>query len=706
MSTDNAHTLSRPKDRTLYVLVLLFLMLSSGIVGAAYLYYRNYAKHFRSRAEQELAAIGNLKAGELAQWRRERLGDAFVLQENPVFTGLARSFMENSEDGEPREQIKIWFEKIQEHLPYERICLLDSSGAIRMSVPEGLPALSQVILQRVPEVLRSGQIRFQDFYRSDIDGSIFLAVLVPVLDGPPEGKPLGVLVMNIDPEQYLYPLLSRWPTPSPSAETLLVRRDGDEVLYLNALRFQKDAALRLRLPITRESKVASVQAMTGHEGIVEAVDYGGRPVLADVHFIPGTPWFMVARMNIEEVYAPLRERLWLIIGIVASLLFCAGAGTALVWRQQRARFYRRQYEAEKSLQHEKSKSQTYLDLVGVMVVAIRSDQTVSLINQAGCRVLGRSEREIVGRNWFDNFLPGSVREEVKTVFARLMAGTVEPLAYVENRVLTGGAGERIIAWHNTVLRDAEGNITGTLSAGEDITERKQMEEELQRSNRELEQFAYIASHDLQEPLRKVAAFADRITSNYAAALDDRGRDYLERMQGAARRMQQLIEDLLKLSRVMTRGESFEPVALAQAIKEALVDLDQQILETGAHISVEDLPTVRGDRVQLQQLFRNLVSNSLKYRMPAAAPRIRISAAKTKNGCAEITVADNGIGFEEKYKDRIFMPFQRLHARSQYQGTGMGLAICSKIAQRHGGSISARSRPGEGAVFTVTLPERH
>jgi signal transduction histidine kinase len=228
--------------------------------------------------------------------------------------------------------------------------------------------------------------------------------------------------------------------------------------------------------------------------------------------------------------------------------------------------------------------------------------------------------------------------------------------------------------------------------------------ELARSNRELESFASVASHDLQEPLRKITAFGDRLKSQCGEALTDKGRDYLERMQNAATRMQSLIEDLLSYSRVTTRGQPFVPVSLAAVTRGVLSDLELRIERTGARIEVGDLPTIDADPTQMRQLLQNLLANALKFQRPGEAPRISVESRNgTANGRCQILVQDNGIGFDEKYLDRLFKPFQRLHGQSAYEGTGIGLAICKKIAERHGGSITARSAPGQGACFLVELP---
>jgi PAS domain S-box-containing protein len=277
-------------------------------------------------------------------------------------------------------------------------------------------------------------------------------------------------------------------------------------------------------------------------------------------------------------------------------------------------------------------------------------------------------------------------------------------------------------WANviiTALRDGGGRLLGYSKVTRDVTQRREAEEKLQafaaqleRSNRELQEFASVASHDLQEPLRKIQAFGDRLQSKYTEALGDQGRDYLERMQAAAGRMRSLINDLLSFSRVATKAQPFGPVDLGQVAREVLSDLEGLIEQTGARVEVDGLPTVETDPTQMRQLLQNLIGNALKFHRSGERPVVQVHGrpvpapegdVAADPPLCQITVQDNGIGFDEKYLDRIFGVFQRLHGRDEYEGTGMGLAICRKIVERHGGSITARSTPGRGATFLVTLP---
>jgi signal transduction histidine kinase len=226
--------------------------------------------------------------------------------------------------------------------------------------------------------------------------------------------------------------------------------------------------------------------------------------------------------------------------------------------------------------------------------------------------------------------------------------------------------------------------------------------ELARSNAELEQFASIASHDLQEPLRKVQTFAAQLNATESERLSEQGQDFLRRMSDAAGRMRTLIDDLLAFSRVSTKGRPFVDVDLDALVPQVLVDLEIAAKESGARISVGPLPTLRADPVQIRQLMQNLLANALKFRREGEPCEIDVRA-EVADGIAELTIADNGLGFDPAFATRIFRAFERLHGASVYPGTGIGLALCRKIVERHGGTISADGREGEGATFTVRLP---
>jgi PAS domain S-box-containing protein len=338
-------------------------------------------------------------------------------------------------------------------------------------------------------------------------------------------------------------------------------------------------------------------------------------------------------------------------------------------------------------------------------------------NAGAERLKGYRAEEIIGQH-FSRFYPpeevqrGRPQAELRTAAAE---GRAEDESW---RVRKDGS--RFWAYVVvSAMYDPSGQLCGFAKVTRDLSESKQAEDalkeyaiRLEQSNRELQEFATVASHDLQEPLRKIQAFGDLLKEECGPALNADGREYLGLMQDAARRMQSLIQALLSLSRVTTRGQPFVPVDLSAIAREAVMDLEMRLRQTGGRVEIDSLPDIEADPMQMRQLFQNLIGNALKFHRAEEPPVVRVSGQLVDEPNAgpdgavsfgQIRVEDNGIGFDEKYLDRIFAPFQRLHTSADYEGTGMGLAICRRIVERHAGRITAGSMLGRGSCFVLDLP---
>ena len=365
---------------------------------------------------------------------------------------------------------------------------------------------------------------------------------------------------------------------------------------------------------------------------------------------------------------------------------------------------------EETMRENEAKFRDLFDNAPVAYHELDKEGRFTRINHTEELLLGYTSDELKGRQPCEIIV-----EQVSRDATKAKLNNDAPLEPVERTFIRKDGTTVSVLNEDRRIRDAHGNTTGMRSTLQNITALKEAEEKmkafnekLQHSNRELQDFAYVASHDLQEPLRKVQAFSDRLKTKFADKLEDEGLDYLERMRSAANRMQLLIQDLLMFSRVSTQAQPFVSVDLNKITTEVLSDLEVKIEETGATVEIGDLPVLDADPMQMRQLIQNLVGNALKFRQADTAPIISLSSKplKVSNGfgkCCEITVKDNGIGFDEKYTDKIFAVFQRLHGRTEYEGSGVGLSICRKIVERHNGNIKAKSQPGEGATFILTLP---
>jgi len=353
-------------------------------------------------------------------------------------------------------------------------------------------------------------------------------------------------------------------------------------------------------------------------------------------------------------------------------------------------------EAFQSLQR---KCEMILNSAGEGICGLDVEGKATFVNPTVAKLTGWPVDELVGKKEHEIFMTNGDSTEGLSADERVLHrkdGTRFPVEFVKTSI------------------NENGRVVGSVVVFKDITERKQVQDslarkaaELARSNAELEQFAFVASHDLQEPLRKIQAFGDRLKVKCEPIKIPEIQDYLDRMQSAAARMRTLINDLLAFSRVIRSSEPFVPVDLGVVTKEVLGDLEVRIEKSGAKVEFENLPTLDADPMQMRQLMLNLLSNALKFQPAGAMPHIKITSSTftplSQETQCEIRVQDNGIGFDEKYMDKVFAVFQRLHGRTEYEGTGVGLAVCRRIVDRHHGNITAKSQPGKGATFIITLP---
>jgi PAS domain S-box-containing protein len=424
----------------------------------------------------------------------------------------------------------------------------------------------------------------------------------------------------------------------------------------------------------------------------------------------------VLRRQSDAIYHTARSATLVIAcASLLSLLFLVTAG-GFILRDIAAR-----RQVEEALKKEHNLLVSLIDAIPSVIFAKDLQGCYIISNVAHSKFLNvASVEETEGKTPAD-FFPKEVAEQY-AADDRSVMDLGEPILNRLEAVIDRNGN---FAWRSNSkvpLREPDGKISGLVCVSVDVTERHQAEEklshfasQLQNSNDQLQEFASVVSHDLQEPLRKILAFGDRLETKCADSLSEQGREYLERIQDATRRMQTLIRDLLTLSRVTSQGQPFGPVDLDKIVREVVSDLEIRVEQTHARVEIGVLPVIQADPSQMRQLFQNLLGNALKFQRPGEPPEVvvssRILEARENNPIGtlpgdlicQIVVRDNGIGFDAKYAERIFALFQRLHGRGTYEGTGIGLAVCRKITDRHGGNIVAKSSEGEGAAFIVTLP---
>lgn len=414
------------------------------------------------------------------------------------------------------------------------------------------------------------------------------------------------------------------------------------------------------------------------------------------------------------------------IGLI-TLISCAPMDdrqkieTILQIVSDRAGYEIERMDSEMALRQERDRAQNYLDTVEAIIVVLDVNGNITLMNRKGCRLLGYSEDELIGKPWFATCLP--LPEGMSVIFPaflRLVAGEEGIMEHYENSVITRDGVIRQIAWHNTLLHNEQGQITGTLSAGEDITERKiaedalralndQLEQrvnerttQLEAANKELEAFSYSVSHDLRAPLRAVDGFSRLLYEEYGAQLPEPAHDMLNRVRYNAKRMGELIDDLLKFARLGRQPLNLRTINTLEIVQKALDNLREE--KTGRHIQIEigNLPPCNGDPSLLLQVWTNLLSNALKYTRNREMTSIEIGSQTNEDAETIYFVRDNGVGFDMQYAHKLFGVFQRLHSEDEFEGIGVGLALVQRIIQRHGGRIWADSAPDQGATFYFSL----
>jgi PAS domain S-box-containing protein len=479
-------SLHEPEKHSPVLLLLVFLLLASGISASAYLSYANYERQFRAQMEQQLAAILELKLGELKGWRAERLGDAEALHHNPAFAALAQAYLENPQDAQTAALLQAWFDSLYTAYQYDRVFLLDLDGAERLASPRTPEPVAAHLAEDSAAALASGQVTFIDFHWDAAKDNIYLAVLVPVFAGEAARRPLGVLVLRIDPEINLYPYLQEWPIPSQTAETLLVRRDGESVLFLNPVRFKTDAALNLRIPLT-DRDVLAVKAVLGQTGVVEGRDYRGSAVIGALAPVPATPWFLVARMDTAEIYTPLRARLWETSLFYSALLVLSGAGLLLFWRQQRMRLYRAQAEASEALYNSELRYRRLFEAARDGILILNAETGVVIdVNPFLIEMLGFPREDILGKElWQLGFFKDIA--ENKANFLELQQ---EEYIRYEDLPLEIADGRKFYVEFVSNVYQVDHHKVVQCNI-RDITERKQAEEKLVQSHELLANLARL-----------------------------------------------------------------------------------------------------------------------------------------------------------------------------------------------------------------------
>ena len=476
---------NRPKAEVVAGLAYLgiFALVAMGTLTLSFVHLRHFETELRTGAQQQLVAITELKVRQLAEYRRERLADAFFLMNSPGFSELASRVLENEADARSKGQLQHWLAQFCSQEQYSLPQLVDDQGRVRLSSSVNGPPLGPVSLQTVAEVLRSGQPLLQEFHLGFQDKQPHLGLLVPIHDAQNNQRTRGVLALRIEPKAFLYPFLKAWPLASRTAETLLVHREGDDVVFLNEPRFGEYAPLKLRLPLT-EADLPAARAALGHEGLMDGKDYRGVQVLASLHQIPNSPWALVARIDRSEVLAPVRGRVWLLLGWNLLLLAAVALGLGFLWRTQRLRTLQASFQAEVERLASEYRFRHAVEEVPFPMMIHAEDGEVITLSRAWTDLSGYRHADIPTIDEWTEKAYGMHRQ--------LVIEEINTLYDLEHRKTEGeytitcrDGSTRIWDFSSVSLGRLPDGRRIAMSMASDVTERKQAEEQLKVSEEKL-----------------------------------------------------------------------------------------------------------------------------------------------------------------------------------------------------------------------------
>ncbi len=709
------------------VTAIVLLALATGIIGAIYL--KQQADAFRKSSERTLISVAELKTRQISGWYAERLSNAGVIHENPMVMARLSRFLSARPGTDPAEDIRTWLESTSERYGYREMILYDAQGMPRLHAPASRPGSAIPAAKGNPDflaALHTGEIRTTDLQPMLENPDQFsLKLWIPITTAPGSNSPaIGVVLLDIDPDQSLYPLVQTWPSESRTAETLLIRREGNEVVFLNRLRHRENVPLAFRLPLDTTMRLPAAMAALGREGVVSGADYRGAPVLASARGISGTPWFLVAKEDLAEIDAPLRKR-DRVTGVVLLLVFAAAAlGMNEHWRRREAGLLQQQVSTERE---NAERFRTLVESLPQLVWTTLPDGRCDYLSPQWVAYTGIPERAQLGYGWAEQLHPDDRPRAQQTWQEAVATGTNLTLEFRVRRA------DGIYRWFHTravPLHDAAGRIVKWFGTNTDVDDRKQAEETLKRTaeqlnqtNEEVRQFAYIVSHDLRAPLVNVRGFISELSRSLAdlnllvqpalhhlGETERAGADLILRrdvpdavgfIDASVIRMDHLINSLLRLSRLGRHELILERLDLEALVSGILGSLGTQIEARGATVTVLPLPEVTADRTSLEQIVGNILTNAVLYLDPARPGRIEVSGRLAGTDLL-MKISDNGRGIAQEDREKVFAPFRRAGTPG-VPGEGMGLAYVQALVRRQGGRIWFDSAPGVGTTFSFVLP---
>ena len=609
--------------------------------------------------------------------------------------------------------------------------------------------------------LNSGKIVFEDFYFNEALKKVFLKIFIPVIDHGNNNQIIGSVELRIDPEVYLYPLINKWPIPTRTSETLIARREGNEAVYLNELKFQKNTILNLRISLEKK-EVLAVKAVLGEFGVKEGLDYRGEKVIGYVCPVPDSPWFLIARMDKSEAFAAMKEKLWFVTAFVTVLISVIGVGLGFIIRNQKINYFKERLDDSLKILALTKRQETILATVSEIIMETDKNKIYLWANKEGKEFFGE---DVIGKEasyYFEG--EQEVYKEVQPLF-----NGNEDILNIESWQRRKDGEKRLLAWSCKVLKDINGNVKGSLSTARDITESKKREaeyfeandksrkmllslvedhkkakDELSRLNEELEdrieertkqlaiskieaeqanqaksEFLANMSHEIRTPMNAVLGYSE-LLSNLIS--DETAKNYLDSIKTSGRGLLSLINDILDLSKIEAGKLEFEfefvdsHSFFSEIQKIFSFSLSEKNLEFILDISSSTPMGLCIDEIRVRQILVNLVGNAIKFTKKG---HIKLSVWAENSHILKINetrneeyidlfieVEDTGIGISKEMQKLIFEAFQQESRRKTQKlgGTGLGLTISKRLVELMNGTISVESVLNKGSKFRIIIPD--